>query len=370
MKIVYVSNSIIPSRTANSIHVMKMSQAFALNGHEVILLVANRKKECEQDIDNIYKYYGVKQNFEVRRLKCLDKKFIRQITYSLEILKELKKLNPDIVYGRYLYGCFLASFKYKTYFESHAPMDTLFKEILFRVMHQQDKFQRTIVISKALKNIIIKKYNINKDKLFIAHDGADEVKDNSKIELRGDKNQLNIGYVGHLYKGRGIEIIIQLSKYFQNINFHIVGGTKKDIKYWSEVIKRDNIKNFFLYGFVSPQETVKFRNSFDIVLAPYTNSVSVSGNSGDTSTFMSPLKIFEYMAHKKAIVVSDLPVLREVLNNTNSLLVEVHSINAWVEAINRLLDKNFREEIASNAYIDFINYYRWSDRTKKVINTY
>ena len=45
MKILYISNSIIPSRTANSIHVMKMCQAFADNGHEVILLAPDKKKK-------------------------------------------------------------------------------------------------------------------------------------------------------------------------------------------------------------------------------------------------------------------------------------------------------------------------------------
>ena len=44
MRILYISNSIIPSRTANSIHVMKMCQAMADNGHEVILIAPNQKK--------------------------------------------------------------------------------------------------------------------------------------------------------------------------------------------------------------------------------------------------------------------------------------------------------------------------------------
>ena len=30
----------------------------------------------------------------------------------------------------------------------------------------------------------------------------------------------------------------------------------------------------------------------------------------DTSKFMSPLKIFEYMSHKKPIIASDLSVIR------------------------------------------------------------
>ena len=37
MKICYLSASLIPSRYANSVQVMKMCQAFVRNGHEVEL---------------------------------------------------------------------------------------------------------------------------------------------------------------------------------------------------------------------------------------------------------------------------------------------------------------------------------------------
>ena len=47
MRILYISKSVIPSRTANSIHVMKMCQALADNGHEVILLAPNLKNQYE-----------------------------------------------------------------------------------------------------------------------------------------------------------------------------------------------------------------------------------------------------------------------------------------------------------------------------------
>ena len=63
MKILYISNSIIPSRAANSIHVMKMSQAFANIGHEVILLAPDRRKKYEKNVHDIYDYYGVKKKF-------------------------------------------------------------------------------------------------------------------------------------------------------------------------------------------------------------------------------------------------------------------------------------------------------------------
>ena len=64
MKILYISKSMIPSRTANSIHVMKMCQAFSDNGHEVVLLAPNIKNKSETDLKDVYGYYGVKKILE------------------------------------------------------------------------------------------------------------------------------------------------------------------------------------------------------------------------------------------------------------------------------------------------------------------
>ena len=67
MKILYISNSIIPSKTANSINVMKMCQAFSENDHEVTLLAPDRKNEYEKKVNDIYEYYGIKK-FSYKKL--------------------------------------------------------------------------------------------------------------------------------------------------------------------------------------------------------------------------------------------------------------------------------------------------------------
>ena len=97
MKIVYISNSIIPSRTANSIHVMKMCQAFADNGHEVVLLAPNRYKEYENGVDDVYEYYGVRKNFEIRKLPYIYIRILRNFYYAYQTLKEIKIITgmPD-----------------------------------------------------------------------------------------------------------------------------------------------------------------------------------------------------------------------------------------------------------------------------------
>ena len=59
MNILYISKSVIPSRSANSIHVMKMCQAFADNGHRVVLLSPDIKDQYEKNVSDIFNYYGV-----------------------------------------------------------------------------------------------------------------------------------------------------------------------------------------------------------------------------------------------------------------------------------------------------------------------
>jgi hypothetical protein len=42
-----------------------------------------------------------------------------------------------------------------------------------------------------------------------------------------------VGYVGHLYKGKGMEIITAMdNKLDHDIEIHIIGGLKNDIQYW------------------------------------------------------------------------------------------------------------------------------------------
>ena len=112
--------------------------------------------------------------------------------------------------------------------------------------------KKLIVISQALKDIYLESGYLGNDKIQVEHDGADEVKDfNSKIKLLGKENSLKVGYVGHLYRGRGIDLIIDCAKLMRDVTFHIVGGTNKDLDKWKNLIKQINLPNIFLWFCVS-----------------------------------------------------------------------------------------------------------------------
>ena len=72
------------------------------------------------------------------------------------------------------------------------------------------------------------------------------------------------------------------------------------------------------------------------------------------------------MSHKKPIIVSDLPVLREILNEKNSILVKSDDVQTWVNSIKKLQDLKNRELIANQALSDFNNH-TWKNRALLVL---
>ena len=64
-ELVYISDSSIPSYSADSIHVMKMCQAFSNQGYMVTLL-GKRTRNNVKTVFDIHSFYGVKECFKIR----------------------------------------------------------------------------------------------------------------------------------------------------------------------------------------------------------------------------------------------------------------------------------------------------------------
>lgn len=178
---------------------------------------------------------------------------------------------------------------------------------------------------------------------------------------------MNVGYIGHLYEGRGIDLLVELARRCAWLHMHIVGGNPEDVQRWRA--ECEDLENVTLHGYVAPAETPRYREMCDVLAAPYQQVVKVAGNRVDTSKWMSPLKIFEYMASGKAIVCSDLPVLREVLTDgKNALLCPADDVDAWCAAMGWLRDDPaLRKFLGARAHQDYLEKYTWEQRAKRLL---
>jgi len=366
MRIAYFSSAVIASKSANSVHVMKMCAAFVKHGHEVLLLAPD-DPAVERCVDNVYRFYGVPECFQIKKLRWFRVKGAGYI-YAFNAVLYARRWAPDLVYGRFVPGCFLAPlFGLPVIYESHFAVRDHGRvcEWMFHRLVREKRFRRLVVISQALAEYYRSRYCMNKELVTLAPDAADEPQESARADL-GDPGMFHIGYVGHLYPGRGVELIAELAMRCDWACFHLVGGTEQDVDHWRDTLR--HVRNIEIHGFVPPSETDAYRSACDVLVAPYQQRVAVQGG-GDTSEWMSPLKIFEYMAAGKAILCSDLPVLREILTHEQTaLLCSPHDTGSWVAALERLRDDAaLRSRLGANAREEHKANYTWAARAKKVL---
>ncbi len=374
MKIAYVMASHVPSKNANSVHVMKMCQSMARLGHEVTLYSIYVGGVSESGVEDVFAYYGVDKCFRIEPISFPRVVRLMKYRFAYQAISKVLKWKPDVVYLRGVLAAFILNGRSDIPFilESHGPVLESGKwqnQWMLKRLIKSKQLKQFVVITEALKKIYEKDPDFKKADIdtTVLADGSDVVPDFfplSNFKLR--REALQVGYFGHLYQGRGIDIILQVARLLPKFDFHIVGGKHKDIAHWREEAKGvDNVK---FHGHVSPGEVYKYRNSCDILLAPYQHKVYVAGGHQESAQYMSPLKVFEYMASKKAIVCSDMPVLREVLSETNAMMVKPDDAQQWAGAISKLEDAELRKNLADRAYQGFIENYTWDQRAQAALN--
>ena len=152
MRIIYISASTIPSLTANSVHVMKMAQAYKQLGHDVELIgIEDPTFVFNDDKINIWDFYGIQCRFSVRRIKLFNKIWPSGYALRAPLYTFFKK--PDFVHSRHIRAAFIcAMIGIPTIFEIHEPPK---EKTLFRRLLRSKNFLKLIVITNRLKKEII-----------------------------------------------------------------------------------------------------------------------------------------------------------------------------------------------------------------------
>lgn len=368
MNIIYISNSKIPSTTANSVHVMKMSEALVCAGYSVTLFAPDYNSDTEISVPDVFDYYAVNGCFDINKMYPVHHKGWT-LCYGYFASRRAKKKLPDIVYTRSVPAAFFSCVKgMNVILECHAPL-TKFNEILFKILVRKIEFNKLVVITDALKIYYENRYPILSNKIIVAPDGADRVSEKDLASKnRNFGSRLQVGYSGHLYQGKGMELIYKLALQASWADFNILGGTLSDINYWAEKCK--DIENIKFHGHVAHSAVRSYLVEYDVLLLP--NQKKVLGRTSrnkDIGQWTSPLKAFEYMALRKPIIASDLDVLKEVFEDEfNALLCNPVDINEWVIALKRIRsDRDLCDKISNNAFQVFNDKYTWRSRVDRIL---
>jgi len=365
-RVIYISSSEYPSKSANSVQVVKQSNAFANIGYDVTVLGKSKLKiTTSNEVLDIKEYYGVSSNVKIKLMDSMwfFPDVFRSISYPFWIAFNLRRQNDQIIYGRHVLGLLFSCIFCKPItlvYECHGP-PSLLEYIGLRVLIMTRRLDRIIVISTALKRILLAKYPIfRKINIIIAHDGCD-----APALMHSNQYNLSVGYVGSFYRGRGLELIAKIATRFPKILFHIIGGTLAELQ---QLLGGATPPNMIIHGRIPPAKLGSYFDLFNVALAPYGKITEVAGG-GNTVEYMSPLKIFEYMQYGKAIIASDLPVLREILEDgVNAVLAKPDDLDDWCRSMELIQSYDLRSKLGSNAMEYAREKYTWKARANIVLD--
>ncbi|MEM7482241.1 MAG: glycosyltransferase family 4 protein [Acidobacteriota bacterium] len=366
MRLLYLSLSYVPSRRASSVHVMKMCAALSRAGHQVELVTKRSAARQEPGVDDPFAFYGVATGF---RLTSLPRPAWRGggllWAAAQEALLRRRRGTVDLVYARDPGGARIAArLGMPLIFEAHNVPSGRALDRLRRLV-AAPSLRRLVVISAALRGLLAEVDALPVgERTLVAHDAADPPPEPHE---KSEGGRLQVGYVGHLYPGRGIEIVAELATRLPQADFHVVGGRPQDVAAWQSRAERPNLT---FHGFVPPGRLAAHYRRFDLLLMPYQHRVAVASGGSDTAAYMSPMKMFEYMATGTAIVSSDLPVLREVLTDgDDAVLVPADEPNAWEAAVRRLADDaEERRRLGRRAREHLLSHHTWDARARQVLD--
>jgi glycosyltransferase involved in cell wall biosynthesis len=233
------------------------------------------------------------------------------------------------------------------------------------------------VTTSALRNALERstKLQFRDEAVLLAPNGVELEKYDglpNPVEARRQLNLpdgLTVGFTGHIYPGRGADLLFALAKEMPQVNFLWVGGTPELVEFWRGKLTEANATNVTMTGFVKHESIPLYQAAADILLMPYSRSIEASSGQ-DIAEVINPMKMFEYMASGRAMVSADLQSIREVLNDGNAVFCEPADIGMWKAAIESLLaDESRRQALGSQARRD-VAQLTWVKREQRILEKF
>lgn len=362
MRIAYFRRMHLPVNSANAINSFKLCQAFAAAGHETTLYVP----WYDPSVD-LYAHYGVQPCFRIVALPRFWSKLTKGLGLALVLAMRVAVSGSDFIYGRDIYvSGFLSTLGVNHYYDAHGPLKQRggIHGWLIRRGIGGRSLKGITTVSAALERILREDFTI-KAPVRVVRNASHDVHRSPAEAVKRQTDKPIIGYTGGLYKGRGVELMLRIAELLPRVELWIIGGKAAEIEEWRGSVRSGNVT---FKGYVAPKNIEAHLKSIDVLLAPYQLNVGFWGGSGDQVRYMSPVKIFEYMSANKPMLVSDLPVIREILTDDEVFFCAPTDAEDWAGKIQGVLnDGAAARRKAQRAYDKFRNHFTWSARVENIL---
>ena len=373
MHILFPTLARVPGTGASVIQVANMAQAFAELGHDVRLVAPAGAEDGDGSPADLTHRFGFEPGFDV---VTLSRRIHRgQSVLHAARIARMSARDTDLVFSRNLRACLAPALRgVPTVFEAHTltsltrPQD---RAVLSRLRRARG-FRGVVAISRALADDLAAELDVDPDRILVAHDAVRlDHPPTAAAPEPARRGPVNVAYTGGLFPGKGAEMIPAIAARCPALTFHVAGGPPEASDRLREDAARLGVTNVVVHGRIDPAAARRLQRSSDVLVAPFARRV-LSSSGDDIARWTSPLKLFEYMASGRPMVVSDLPVLREVLRpDIDALMVTPEDVDAFAAAVLRLADDpELRARLAVSAAEKVRREHTWDLRARFILERF
>ncbi len=371
MKIAYITNSRFPSEKAQSDHVMAMCASFASLGHEVTVFSPDRKGTVA---DDPFDYYSKPRTFQFQRIPCVDTLqwrwlgslglWIQTATFIAALWWKLRQEKYDVIYSREIYSFLFRHPHAARIWEAHSWHTSV---LAVRVM----KSLSGIVALTQASAKRIREAGVVEPRIIVEPDAVDPALFQNPLPREVARQTLGIHsdeflclYTGKyttMGMAKGLDEAIQAVKNLRRdgrrVRFLAVGGTEEERVRYAQYADEG-------VGFLGHQPQTDLQNFYaaaDVLLMPFPHTEHFA-------YFMSPLKMFEYMMSGVPILATDLPSVREILDEKACLFAAPGDAASIQSKIAYAMDHpEYTRSLAAEAK-ERSGQYTWDQRAARILD--
>ena len=288
--------------------------------------------------------------------------FIGRLSRWLKKAKEQNRL-PQLIMARHLKASYalLQQFpQLPLLFEAHeifAENALLSKQSRLRHMEATvlNHAAKVVAISSGAAERLKIRYGVQQDMPIVPSGAALPEPAPEK-----DWSQINqqIIYAGNLYEWKGAQDLVAAAEWLPGCTITLIGGEPHRIAELTRNIPATGATVQFT-GHLPHQQVLENIGRAGIAILP--------NRPGSVSAFTSPLKLFEYLAAGCAMVVTDLPVFREVLGNDDVRWVPPNHPRALAAGIHELIEHPARAQALGARARQRAQDFTWQARAHRLI---
>lgn len=393
MKVCMLARS-IPSHVKGGIedHIFTLCQELVKKGQDVTIITTQHPQGIEYEVIDGIKIYYLKGTIPGRHSQAREKLSIEKFLdlHQKEkfdiihcqgwLIKGIDKLNLPIVLS--LHGTSIDEIKTAwNVLITSTNLKMIFISILKILFHIYTyllgvkwikKARGIIATSNEQKKILLEKYKVKKDKLYVVYNGIDIdlfIAQSSDLELlnkygiKKDKEKV-ILCVARIIKEKGIQNIVKampnILKKVPSCKLLIVGDGKYRPELEKIVDRLGLQENIIITGLVPYEDLPQFYNLCDIFV---NSTIRINGYD---------LTILQSMACRKPVVISNIGSVPTVITNyEDGILVPPGNIILLANAVIELLNnKELADRIAQKAREKIINKFSLESMVEGTIQVY